>query len=83
MLAIVCVDSLKSSRIERFAVLVECQVRTDIVFLVWIDAPQMADTFAVLGVLTDGEVNEPVVYDRCGDQIVASASATKDPLGIF
>ena len=54
--------------------------------LVGIDAPQVADAFAVLGVFADGDVDQAVVDHRRGDDVVAGAAAAErshfDVLGI-
>ena len=49
-----------------------------------VDAPQVANALAVLGVLADGDVHHSFVDHRRGDDVVArAAAAEKHPDGVF
>ena len=45
----------------------------------WIDGVEIAVTLAVLGILTDTDIHQPVVDHRHGDHVVASAAAAEFP----
>ena len=48
-----------------------------------VDAPQVADALAVLGVLADGDVDQAVVNHRRADEVVAGALAHELELGVL
>ena len=50
---------------------VERQLGAHVAALRRIDAPQVADAFAVLGILADGDVDQAVVDHRRADDVVA------------
>ena len=66
---------------ERLAIFVLSERQADVAFQIWIQAPQVADAFSVLGVLTDGDIDHAVIDHWSRDDVVASSSATQNPFG--
>ena len=43
----------------------------------------VTDAFAVFRVLSDGTVNQAIVNDRCGDDVIPCSTAAQNPLRLF
>ena len=54
---------------------VEGQLGADVAALGRIDAPEMADAFAVLGIFADGDVDQAIVDHRRADDVIARGGA--------
>src|SRR5690606_30912220 len=83
LFAVFDLDGLEAARFERLAAGVDSEGGADVAAFGRIDAPQVADAFAVFRILAHGLVDLAIVDGGGADQVIAGAAAAEDPLGLL